>query len=200
MPRSMARNWSRKFATPTNKVAAGPCRGPAVVLPVMKKSLIRLEAGIVRLEGALLFLILVALLVTLTMQVVTRFLLELPFAWTEEFGRVLQMWLVFIGAAVGTRRFEHFVVELFMDKVNFPGKHAVARLIDITVVGFFCVLTWIAAQTTLSGAGQILPTLNLSIAWAYAAIPVGSLLMAFHFAMAWVRPPESAETMTELAE
>lgn len=167
----------------------------------MKNSLIRLEEGIVRLEGALLFIILVLLLGTLTMQVVTRFLLEIPFAWTEELARVLQIWLVFIGAAIGTRRFEHFVVELFMEKVNFPGKAGVARLIDITVVGFFCYLTWVAARTTIDGAGQILPTLNASIAWAYAAIPIGSILMAFHFAMAWVRPREdSAAVVKEMAE
>ncbi|MDN5842950.1 MAG: TRAP transporter small permease [Alcaligenaceae bacterium] len=159
-----------------------------------------MESGVVRLEGALLFSVLVLLLATLTMQVASRFLLEIPLAWTEELARVLQIWLVFIGAAIGTRRCEHFVVELFMEKVNFPGKQAVARAIDIIVVAFFALLTWIAAQTTIDGAGQILPTLDISIAWAYIAIPIGSLLIAFHFIMAWVRPQETDHSFKEVAE
>lgn len=166
----------------------------------MNKTLfLRLEAGVVRLEGLMLFCILVALLFTLAMQVMSRFFMDFPLAWTEELGRVLQIWLVFIGAAVGTHRCEHFVVELFMDKVNFPGKAAVARLIDLSTVGFFALLAWVSATTMLKGSSQILPTLGISIAWSYAAIPVGCALMVLHFLMATVRPiePDAPKEVTE---
>ena len=138
----------------------------------------------------LVFAVLVLLVVTLALQVISRFAFPFPLDWTEELARAGQIWLVFIGAAVGARRAEHFVVELFMARVNFPGKQAVARLVDVIVVSFFCVLAIIAAQSTIEGYDQEMPTLGVSIAWAYAAIPVGCLLMAFHFAMAWIRPIE----------
>lgn len=161
---------------------------------------LRLEAGVARLEGLLLFGILAALLATLSMQVISRFLMDFPLAWTEELGRVLQIWLVFIGAAIGTHRCEHFVVELFMEKVNFPGKAVVARLIDLTTVGFFCVLVWVSADTTIHGAGQILPTLGISIAWSYAAIPAGCALMVLHFLMAAFRPLDAVASPKEAIE
>jgi TRAP-type C4-dicarboxylate transport system permease small subunit len=166
----------------------------------MKKTILSLEAAVVRLEGALIFLILTLLLVTLALQVISRFLFEFPLAWTEELARAAQIWLVFIGAAIGTRRAEHFVVELFMDKVSFPGKQLVARTIDIIVVTFFCILAWVGVQTTINGAGQTMPTLDISVAWAYAAIPVGCILMAFHFALAWIRPLEPASLELGAAE
>jgi len=165
-----------------------------------KTHFLRLEAGVVRLEGLMLFAILAALLFTLSMQVISRFFMDFPLAWTEELGRVLQIWLVFIGAAVGTHRCEHFVVELFMEKVNFPGKAAVARLIDLTTVGFFAILAWVSAQTMLNGAGQILPTLGISIAWSYAAIPIGCALMVLHFLMAAVRPIDANASPKEVME
>ena len=157
----------------------------------MRPLLLRLEARVVALEEAVVFAVLLLLLVTLSLQVGSRFLFRFPLDWTEELGRVAQLWLVFIGAAVGARRAEHFVVDLFMQRIDFPGKQLVARAIDVAVVGFFLVLAVIGAHATAFGAIQVLSTLDVSVAWAYAAIPVGCLLMAFHFAMAWIRPIET---------
>jgi TRAP-type C4-dicarboxylate transport system permease small subunit len=157
----------------------------------MREALLRLEARIVTLEEAAVFGVLLLLLVTLTLQVASRFLFKFPLDWTEELGRVAQLWLVFIGAAVGARRAEHFVVELFMQRVDFPGKQVVARVVDVLVVGFFLALAMIGARAAAFGAIQVLSTLDASVAWAYAAIPVGCVLMAFHFAMAWIRPIEA---------
>ncbi|MFO1320084.1 MAG: TRAP transporter small permease [Burkholderiales bacterium] len=161
----------------------------------MKFTLIRLESRLVPLEEAGVFVILAALLVTLTLQVVSRFLFRFPLDWTEELGRVLQLWLVFLGAAVGARRAEHFVVDVFMQRARFPGKAAVARLVDVTVVGFFVWLCVVSAWATKFGAVQVLPALDASVAWAVAAIPVGCALMAFHFAVAWVRPLDAHVTV-----
>lgn len=161
--------------------------------------LLALERRIVAVEEAAVFAILVLLLVTLTLQVASRFLFEFPLDWTEELARVGQLWLVFIGAAVGARRAEHFVVELFMQRVRFPGKELVARVVDVVVVGFFLVLAGVGAWHTVFGAVQELTSLRASVAWGYASIPVGCLLIAFHFAMAWIRPVvfvEPAEART----
>jgi TRAP-type C4-dicarboxylate transport system permease small subunit len=147
-----------------------------------------LEARVVAVEEAAVFGVLVLLVLTLALQMASRFLFKFPLDWTEELARVGQIWLVFIGAAVGARRAEHFVVELFMQRVPFPGKAAIARLVDVVVIGFFLVLALVSAHAAGFGAIQTLTSLDVSVAWAYAAIPVGCLLIAFHFAMAWIRP------------
>ncbi|MCC7040093.1 MAG: TRAP transporter small permease [Burkholderiales bacterium] len=166
----------------------------------MKNNLLAMEAAVVRVEEAVVFAVLALLVVTLGLQVLSRFVLEFPLAWTEELARVGQIWLVFFGAAVGARRAEHFVVELFMERVAFPGKRMVARTIDVIVVAFFCALAVMAAQAAIEGAGQELPTLGISIAWAYTAIPIGCLLMAFHFGLAWIRPLEARAAGEGVAE
>jgi len=166
----------------------------------MPSTLLRVERVVVTVEEAALFLILASLLVTLTLQIASRFLFEFPLDWTEELARVGQMWLVFIGAAVGARRAEHFVVEIFMERVHFPGKPLVARAIDILVVGFFLVLALVSAWTTWFGSIQTMPALASSVAWAYAAIPVGCALIAFHFVCSWVRPVQASVAAMEAGE
>ncbi len=168
--------------------------------PAKPAILLRVEQIIVGIEEAAVFLILASLLVTLSLQIASRFLFEFPLDWTEELARVGQMWLVFIGAAVGARRAEHFVVEIFMDRVHFPGKQAVARVIDVLVVGFFLLLALVSAWMTWFGSIQTMPALASSVAWAYAAIPVGCALIAFHFVCSWVRPVQASIASLEAGE
>jgi len=166
----------------------------------MSRALLRVEQAVVTIEEAGVFVILASLLVTLSLQIASRFLFEFPLDWTEELARVGQMWLVFIGAAVGARRAEHFVVEVFMERARFPGKRLVARAIDVLVVGFFLVLALVSAYMAWFGSIQIMPALNSSVAWAYASIPVGCALIAFHFVCAWMRPGQPSAAAVEAGE
>jgi len=154
----------------------------------MRVVMIEFERKLVRVEEAAVFAILVLLLVTLSLQVASRFVFKFPIDWTEELARVGQLWLVFVGAAVGAYRAEHFVVDVFMQRARFPGKQVVLRAVDVVVVGFFLVLAVVSAWHTWYGSVQQLTALRASVAWGYAALPVGCALIAFHFAMAWIRP------------
>ncbi len=167
---------------------------------IMAAALLRIERALVVIEEAAVFVILAALLVTLSLQIASRFLFEFPLDWTEELARVGQMWLVFIGAAVGARRAEHFVVEIFMERAHFPGKQQIARGIDILVVGFFLVLALVSAWMTWFGSIQTMPALAASVAWGYAAIPTGCALIAFHFVCSWVRPAQASIAAVEAGE
>lgn len=166
----------------------------------MSRGLLRLEETVVTIEEAAVFVILSSLLITLSLQIASRFLFEFPLDWTEELARVGQMWLVFIGAAVGARRAEHFVVEIFMERAHFRGKQWVARAIDILVVAFFLVLALVSAYMAWFGSIQMMPALAASVAWAYAAIPVGCALIAFHFVCSWMRPVEASIAAVEAGE
>lgn len=166
----------------------------------MFDKLLRFEKVVAEVEEAAVFAFLALLLVTLTLQIASRFLFKFPLDWTEELARVGQFWLVFIGAAVGARRAEHFVVEVFMERAKFPGKKYVARAIDLLVVGFFLVLAAVSAYVTWFGSIQIMPALGTSVAWGYAAIPTGCVLIALHFVCAFGRPMQPSIAAMEAGE
>lgn len=165
----------------------------------MKNALLQLDRRLARLEEAAVFCILLGLVITLALQVASRFVFKFPLDWTEELARIGLLWLVFIGSAVAARRAEHFAVELFMEKVPLPGKALLSRLVSLTVIAFFLVLAGVAAFSSQFGAIQTLPALDISVAWATAAIPVGCALTGLHFAVALIAgiaPGSAADAAT----
>jgi TRAP-type C4-dicarboxylate transport system permease small subunit len=46
----------------------------------------------------------VAIIVTLSAGVISRYLFNRPFFWTDEVARILLVWSIFIGAAMGFRK------------------------------------------------------------------------------------------------
>ena len=58
----------------------------------------------------------VALTVTVSLQVFNRFVLKTPLAWSEDLAMLLFQWVVFLGAALGVKRMHHFGIELVVRK------------------------------------------------------------------------------------
>ena len=57
-------------------------------------------------------ILLLGFLVLTSMQVVSRFVMDLPFVWTEELTASLVIWMTFLGAAAVQRQDKQVRVEL----------------------------------------------------------------------------------------
>ncbi|MBD3649706.1 MAG: TRAP transporter small permease [Alcanivorax sp.] len=146
----------------------------------------RADDQLVRLERALIFGRMIFLVIILTVQVLSRYVFNAPLDYTEEASRFGLIWLVFIGSAYAAYLNEHFVVRLLVDNVKFPGKSAYLVFIDVAVIVFFVALIYYGAKLAWKNP-RVEPALNLSMGWAYLAIPVGCSLMVFHLLVALVR-------------
>ncbi len=138
-----------------------------------------IENLIVKAEEFVIFLSITALIVMLFLQVVFRFALEAPLAFTEEAARLLFTWLIFIGAARALYVSQHFMVDIVYNHVPAKVRNIAGLLSDLVTIIFALLLAWsgygLAAQGT-----QMLPVLGLPV-WAQnVAFPVGMLLLAFH--------------------
>lgn len=107
-------------------------------------------------------------------QVITRFVFNDPSAWSEVASRSFIIWSVFLGAAAAFRSNEMMRVEVIFGLV--PGRwHGyLETLITLLCLLFFVLLAWYSAQMGYRVRGQTLAGMDISIAWAYAALPVGS--------------------------
>lgn len=114
-------------------------------------------------------------------QIVVRFLLDrfgLNFSapWTEEVARYVFVWVVFIGTGVISRHAGLIAVEMVPQYLTPPyGKYIKLIGIVITVI-FFAVLIRIGFHYTNESIIETSPVLRISMAWVYAALPVGALL------------------------
>ncbi|WP_227368880.1 TRAP transporter small permease [Halomonas sp. M20] len=119
----------------------------------------------------------VMLIISVTLgfyQVITRFVLDSPSTWSEVISRSAMIWCVFLGAAAGFRGGFMMSVEVIYKLL--PAR----RLIWLEVAIALCcvivllVLIYFGSAMMLRVRTQMLSGLEVSISWAYAAMPVGA--------------------------
>ncbi|WP_280546865.1 TRAP transporter small permease [Halomonas sp. 11-S5] len=107
-------------------------------------------------------------------QVMTRFVFDAPSTWSEVISRSAMIWCVFLGAAAGFRGGFMMSVEVIYKLI--PGRHLVwlEAFIAVCCAVVLVVLITFGTAMMLRVQSQMLSGLEVSIAWAYAAMPVGA--------------------------
>src|SRR5699024_1662519 len=98
-------------------------------------------------------------------------------SWSEEIAKYLMVYIVLLGSSLLVRKNGHIAIDFLLEIVNPEVKKKLDFIILIISMIFFSVLTFYGTELTLLVVGQSTPNLQFSMAWAYAAIPSGSLLM-----------------------
>jgi TRAP-type C4-dicarboxylate transport system permease small subunit len=109
-------------------------------------------------------------------QVVTRFVLSQPSTWTEESMRRLLIWCVMLGVVAAFRRGALVSVDLVLRTSRGTWRRIVRGLITAVSLAFLGVLLWFGIDLLWRVRFQTFASMELSMAWAYAALPVGALL------------------------
>jgi TRAP-type C4-dicarboxylate transport system permease small subunit len=121
------------------------------------------------------------LMVILTfLQVIFRYCIEQPLAWSEEGAKYLFMWATYTGASIAFYEGKHINVTLLTDLFSTRVKAALYLLADACCLWFLSVFVYqgfIVSQRVFA-LGQFSPSLPwLPIGVTYLAIPVGCLFM-----------------------
>ena len=130
-----------------------------------------------------------ATIVVVVLQVVSRYLLDNSFTWTEELSRYLFTWIIFLGAALGLRDQSHLKIDFFV--AHFPQK--VRQVVDtvhyVLITIFLLIVAIFGFQWVGETAGTRSPALSLPVNWVlYGALPCGALLGIFYlFTGGWQR-------------
>ena len=108
-------------------------------------------------------------------QVTTRFVFGNPSIWSETFTRAAMIWSVFLGVSVAYQRGGMIAITVIQQAL--PPKLGVKLYIVANIMSliFFSFLFWQGYLMTLRVVSQRLGGLSFSIAWAYAALPFGTV-------------------------
>ena len=126
-------------------------------------------------------------------QVVTRFALGQPSTWSEVLTRSSMIWCVFLGLAPAFQRGGMIAVEIVPELFSGRARQAVLLAGIALSMLFFALLAWQGMLMTGRVAGQTLAALEISIAWVYAAIPVGSAFTLLALLAAAIRVGTGAD-------
>jgi len=123
------------------------------------------------------------MVIAVTWQVVSRYALGDPSAWTEEVARMLLIWVGLLGGVYAYREKAHLGLDLLHQKVGPVGKKRLDAITDICC-GIFALavlvvgggalvqLTWELGQTTAA--------LGIPMAWVYIVLPLSGLLIVYY--------------------
>ncbi|WFF40077.1 TRAP transporter small permease [Salinicola endophyticus] len=110
-----------------------------------------------------------------TANVFGRYVLNYSYTWAEEMSRVLFIWLVLLGAGVGSLGNEHVAVTFFRDKAPTALKRA-ASLLAIAVIYIVCICILLGFRDLISGYTSATPMLGIPQTFLYSAMPVMAIL------------------------
>ena len=108
-------------------------------------------------------------------QVITRFAFGEPSTWSEVITRSAMIWSVFLGVAPAFRYGSMIALDIIQHMLPPRLARGLQATANILSVVFFSFLFWQGWAMTLRVVNQKLAALDISIAWAYAALPVGAV-------------------------
>lgn len=108
--------------------------------------------------------------------VVSRYVFNASFSWTEEGGLWLFTWLIFVVLPIATRRSRHVALNLAVDLLPPRGQAVVAMLATATIV-YTIIRLFTAGVGIASLTSGTSITLGLPSWWQYAVIPASAALL-----------------------
>lgn len=109
-------------------------------------------------------------------QVLARFVFSQPSTWTEESMRRLLIWMVMLGTVVAFRRGALVSVDLMLRSSRGAWQQTVRWIITGCSLAYLSVLVWFGIGLVIRVRFQTFASMELSMGWAYAALPVGAAL------------------------
>lgn len=126
---------------------------------------------------------LLAVTALLFANVVTRYGFGFSIVWAEELTRYVLVWITLVGGSYCVREHAHVGIDALLMRFPISSRWKVELfviLLCLIYCGGLVLIGWTLLQSVIR-SGQISPTMMIPMAWAYAAIPTGGLLMGIRY-------------------
>lgn len=146
--------------------------------------------------------LLVGMLFSLSVQVISRYVFNTGFAWTEESARYMMVLMVFVGAVVCTKQGIHVAVDAIEEM--FPKTIPVLKTIQLVLMLVYCSVVFrfgIEIQST--AAMQTSPNMKIPMNYIYLVFPIAMVfisLYALRRLVAVFRREKYGEVLSEVEE
>ena len=139
-----------------------------------------LETLVKLLAGGFLFLV----LVMVSAQVASRYLLDFSLAAASELSIYATIWSVFLGAAAAFRSNSHIAMNIARNALPPQLKRLATVLIFLLLAGFLCLVIFQGYDLAQRAMRQASSASGLPVGYVTLALPVGSVLALIFLAEA----------------
>ncbi|UZF90294.1 TRAP transporter small permease [Bosea sp. NBC_00550] len=130
-----------------------------------------------RLMEVIAAILLVALLVTVTLGIVTRALGD-PLIWTDEVSRFLMLWVAVAGWVLASRRRAHIRIRFFHNLLPQHGWRAAETVMQLAMIVFGLLVTWYSVHLVHANYDLEATTVPLSMGVLYVPMLLAGVVTA----------------------
>lgn len=142
-----------------------------------------LKLKIDRIVAVVITVIMAVMVINVTWQVFSRYVIQSPSSFTDELSRYLLVWLGMLGAAYVAGQNGHLAIDILPQKLIGEPKRRLMILIHVLIMAF-------VLPVMVLGGGNLVyityvleqksATLNLPLAYVYFIIPVSGILVLYY--------------------
>lgn len=126
----------------------------------------------------------IAMVALTVWQVITRYLLKNPSAWSEELVSYLFAWMALLGAAVMTGERGHMNIPVLVDKTRGSARKCLLIFSEIIAMLFaVIILAYGGIKITSLAMGQLTSSLGIAIGVFYVVLPFCGVLNVIYTIM-----------------
>ncbi|PVX39708.1 TRAP-type C4-dicarboxylate transport system permease small subunit [Pasteurella langaaensis DSM 22999] len=128
-------------------------------------------------------IVMVLLVICVTWQVFSRYVLHMPSTMTDEIARFSMIWVGLLGAAYTVGLQKHLSIDLFTHNLSMKKKAMSNIFINLCIIAFSLGVMVYGGFTLVSNVyatGQISPSMQIPMAYIYIALPLSGILMLFY--------------------
>jgi TRAP-type C4-dicarboxylate transport system permease small subunit len=130
-------------------------------------------------------------------QVFMRYVVRQPTAWSEPVVQMAVIWMVYLGAAATFRIGALVAIDLLVDRLRGRWRRGLQWAITGAALLLLGHMGWYGWEMAERAQFNVNPTLGISMAWGFAAIPVGAAFAIIAvIAHALDPPPRAIDTGT----
>jgi len=130
------------------------------------------------------------LVLSITWQVASRYMLRDPSSWTEEIARFALIWAGFLGTVYAYRSRGHVAINVLVHRLSDTWANRAGLLAAFSVIAFALPVLAIGGANIVLITAELEQTsaaLGLQMSWVYAVIPVSGLLLILYAIHDFVR-------------
>lgn len=155
----------------------------------MKSALLKVERGTTALATALACAMLVVASGLGLWQIITRFVIERPAEWTEVLIRFSLIWMVFLGIPLAFRIGAMVSVDVLYRWSGQRLRRVLDSFVALAALGLVAVIIVVGWDYAQRGKVQsVIGLEDVSMFWAYLAMPVGGLFCVLAIVANWLDP------------
>jgi TRAP-type C4-dicarboxylate transport system permease small subunit len=146
---------------------------------VMRTLVARVDAAL----GAAIVALMGLMVLTVTWQVITRYVLDSPSSYTEELATYLLIWVSLLGAAYAVRQRAHLGIDVLVARLPAARRRVIEQLAYAAVIAC-AVIIFIFGGSRLMYVTlhlkQVSAAFRVPVGYVYSVVPISGVLMLFY--------------------